>query len=54
MSEYHAAVGLAALDGWDAKKTALQGVVSGYRKRMESAKLANGYVGAPGIKARAM
>ena len=49
MSEYHAAVGLAALDCWGEKKAALQDVVSGYRKRMENARLSKGFIGAPDI-----
>ena len=41
MSEYHAAVGLAELDGWTAKIRALQDVAAGYGSRFEA-------VGAPG------
>jgi dTDP-4-amino-4,6-dideoxygalactose transaminase len=34
LSEYHAAVGLAELDGWETKSTAFQGVVRSYRKEI--------------------
>lgn len=49
MSEYHAAVGLAALDGWDDRKAALQAVVAAYRKCMGSANLEKSFIGAPDI-----
>ena len=37
MSEYHAAVGLAELDGWEAKRSALSTVVSRYKRRFREA-----------------
>jgi dTDP-4-amino-4,6-dideoxygalactose transaminase len=49
MSEYHAAVGLAALDGWHAQRSALAVVVESYRQRMESEGLAQLFLGAPDI-----
>lgn len=47
MSEYHAAVGLAELDGWARKRAALQAVVARYRLHMEKAGLGERFVGAP-------
>jgi dTDP-4-amino-4,6-dideoxygalactose transaminase len=49
MSEYHAAVGLAELDGWQAKQSALQGVVDTYRRGMVHAGLSEFLVAAPEI-----
>jgi dTDP-4-amino-4,6-dideoxygalactose transaminase len=39
MSEYHAAVGLAELDGWEAKRAALQSVAEAYRRQFDQAGL---------------
>src|SRR5262249_30143552 len=39
MSEYHAAVGLAELDGWAAKRSSLQEVVRRYRRELAHTKL---------------
>lgn len=49
MSEYHAAVGLAELDGWPEKRQALQAVADRYRKAMAEAGLAARFLGAPDI-----
>lgn len=49
MSEYHAAVGLAELDQWDAKRAAFQGVVDNYLKRAAEAGIGTRLKTAPGI-----
>ena len=49
MSEYHAAIGLAALDGWAASREAFLGVAGGYRRAMEAAGLADRFFAAPDI-----
>jgi dTDP-4-amino-4,6-dideoxygalactose transaminase len=49
MSEYHAAVGLAELDGWPRKRDALARVGSAYRESMASAGLAERLVAYPEI-----
>lgn len=49
MSEYHAAVGLAELDGWPEKLAAFLAVAGVYRTQMLEAKLADRYHGAPDI-----
>ena len=49
MSEYHAAVGLAALDGWAASREAFLGVADAYRRAMEAAGLADRFFAAPDI-----
>ena len=50
MSEYHAAVGLAELDGWPEKRLALEAVADEYRRRLEDAGL-SGLVATPDIGA---
>jgi dTDP-4-amino-4,6-dideoxygalactose transaminase len=47
MSEYHAAVGLAELDGWSEKSRALMAVADHYRKRFGEAGLLERFLGAP-------
>jgi dTDP-4-amino-4,6-dideoxygalactose transaminase len=47
MSEYHAAVGLAELDGWRDKSRALVHVAEIYRGRFEAAGLASRFFGLP-------
>ncbi len=47
MSEYHAAVGLAELDGWDEKAKGLQAVADNYRRRFENFGLGGRFIGAP-------
>jgi hypothetical protein len=49
MSEYHAAVGLAELEGWAAKQSALQSVVDGYRRCMTEARLSDRVIAAPDV-----
>lgn len=49
MSEYHAAVGLAALDCWPKTQAAFAGVVASYRRRMEIDGLAHRFLAAPEI-----
>ena len=49
MSEYHAAVGLAELDGWTAKRAALLAVAARYRNRFTGAGLGDRVVTAPQI-----
>lgn len=49
MSEYHAAVGLAELDGWKGKHAALQAVADAYRKHFANERLTDHFVGAPDI-----
>lgn len=49
MSEYHAAVGLAELDGWDGKSAALQRVVAHYRRRADAAGLGARLSTAPAV-----
>jgi len=49
MSEYHAAVGLAELDGWDAKRSAFAEVIARYRRKMKAAGLAQAFVSAPDV-----
>ena len=49
MSEYHAAVGLAELDGWAHKCVALQRVIDFYRSSLGEVGLAERFVGAPDI-----
>src|SRR5262249_25159808 len=39
MSEYHAAVGLAELDGWEEKQSALSTVINCYRRLMQEVNL---------------
>jgi dTDP-4-amino-4,6-dideoxygalactose transaminase len=51
MSEYHAAVGLAELDGWPQKSAALLDVSRRYRRRLARAGLAARFVSAPAIAA---
>jgi len=45
MSEYHAAVGLAELDGWMKKEQSLQHVIGCYRELLDG----QGFIGAPDI-----
>jgi dTDP-4-amino-4,6-dideoxygalactose transaminase len=47
MSEYHAAVGLAELDGWAAKQAVFQRVHATYRRIMTQACLADRFLGSP-------
>jgi dTDP-4-amino-4,6-dideoxygalactose transaminase len=49
MSEYHAAVGLAELDGWHEKQRALQSVIDDYRACMGEAGVAERFIGAPDV-----
>jgi dTDP-4-amino-4,6-dideoxygalactose transaminase len=49
LSEYHAAVGLAELDGWPAKQAAFQAVIEGYRRHLGELGLMHCFVGAPDI-----
>jgi len=49
MSEYHAAVGLAELDGWDEKRAALERVIDGYRTRAAAAKISDRLILAPSV-----
>jgi dTDP-4-amino-4,6-dideoxygalactose transaminase len=49
MSEYHAAVGLAELDGWSEKSRALTAVADQYRTSFEEAGLDGRFLGAPEI-----
>jgi dTDP-4-amino-4,6-dideoxygalactose transaminase len=49
MSEYHAAVGLAELDGWAEKRRALQAVADQYRGAMRAEGLAARFIGAPDV-----
>ena len=49
MSEYHAAVGLAELDGWSDKRAAFEKVIGCYRRKLGEAGLAHSFVGAPDI-----
>lgn len=49
MSEYHAAIGLAELDGWPDKHRALGDVAARYHTRFAAVGLANRFVGAPAI-----
>jgi dTDP-4-amino-4,6-dideoxygalactose transaminase len=49
MSEYHAAVGLAELDGWDEKRRRLDDVAIRYRRRMQSAVFADRLACAPDL-----
>jgi dTDP-4-amino-4,6-dideoxygalactose transaminase len=49
MSEYHAAVGLAELDRWEAKRQQLEATANRYRKKLDSAGLSDNFVGAPDV-----
>jgi len=49
MSEYHAAVGLAELEGWTEKRAALRSVAESYRARLSTAGLADRFIGAPDV-----
>jgi dTDP-4-amino-4,6-dideoxygalactose transaminase len=49
MSEYHAAVGLAELDGWPAKRQALSDVASRYREHLEAEGLGDACIVAPTV-----
>ena len=49
MSEYHAAVGLAELDGWTAKRGDLRSVAEAYRHRLEVVGLGNRLEAAPDV-----
>lgn len=49
MSEYAAAVGLAELDGWKSKYTALSNVMALYRQSMETAQLSKLLLASPDI-----
>jgi len=49
MSEYHAAVGLAELDGWRAKQATLRAVADVYRRRLDEAGLGDRVLAAPRV-----
>ena len=49
LSEYHAAVGLAELDAWEAKKSAFAAVVAEYRRQAEALGLGARLLAAPAI-----
>ena len=49
MSEYHAAVGLAELDGWAAKLAGFRAVAEHYRRALVAGGLAERFYGAPDI-----
>jgi dTDP-4-amino-4,6-dideoxygalactose transaminase len=49
LSEFHAAVGLAALDCWDEKDAALRRVVHAYEKQFVSYGLGNRFIGFPDV-----
>jgi dTDP-4-amino-4,6-dideoxygalactose transaminase len=49
MSEYHAAVGLAEMDGWEQKKQAFRNVVASYHRQIFAAGLGSRLVTAPDI-----
>ncbi len=49
MSEYHAAIGLAELDGWAAKRAALRAIADHYRHILHESGLENRFFGAPDI-----
>jgi dTDP-4-amino-4,6-dideoxygalactose transaminase len=49
LSEYHAAVGLAELDGWTEKRAAMLTVIDCYRRCLNQAGLLDRFVGAPDI-----
>jgi dTDP-4-amino-4,6-dideoxygalactose transaminase len=49
MSEYHAAIGLAELDHWPAKRLAFRAVADRYRQRLDSVGLADRCVAAPAV-----
>jgi dTDP-4-amino-4,6-dideoxygalactose transaminase len=49
MSEYHAAVGLAELDDWDAKRSAFHAVADHYRRQLIRARLVDRFLAAPDI-----
>lgn len=49
LSEYHAAIGLAELDGWDARAEATRQTVTRYRQRMAAAGLDSHFIAAPEI-----
>jgi dTDP-4-amino-4,6-dideoxygalactose transaminase len=49
LSEYHAAIGLAELDGWDAKHAELTRVATTYRERLSDAGLGDRLTAAPEI-----
>ena len=51
MSEYHAAVGLAELDGWEQKRAALREVAARYRHHAAQAGIADRIVTSPDISA---
>ena len=49
MSEYHAAIGLAELDGWSDKRGAFHAVAECYRGTLAGTNLAGRFIGAPDI-----
>jgi dTDP-4-amino-4,6-dideoxygalactose transaminase len=51
LSEFHAAVGLAELDGWDEKYAALQRVTRAYKEQFSSCGFGNRFVGSPEVDA---
>jgi dTDP-4-amino-4,6-dideoxygalactose transaminase len=51
MSEYHAAVGLAELDGWEKKHGAVREVAASYRRRLAEVGLAGRSVVTPEVSA---
>lgn len=49
MSEFHAAVGLAELDGWPAKRAAMRAVAAEYRRQLAATGLAEKLLAAPEV-----
>jgi dTDP-4-amino-4,6-dideoxygalactose transaminase len=49
MSEYHAAVGLAELDGWADKAAALRALAREYRQQLDVRRLAHRFVAVPDV-----
>jgi dTDP-4-amino-4,6-dideoxygalactose transaminase len=49
MSEFHAAIGLAELDGWQGKRAAMYQVASEYRRQLAEAGLAGKLLAAPEV-----
>jgi dTDP-4-amino-4,6-dideoxygalactose transaminase len=49
LSEYHSAIGLAELDGWDAKRAEILGVIESYRSLLGAAGLEGRLVASPQI-----
>jgi dTDP-4-amino-4,6-dideoxygalactose transaminase len=49
MSEYHAAVGLAEIDGWKSKSASFRAVANSYRRQFADAGIAERFLAAPDI-----